>query len=414
MIRRRFTRVCSIFFLIALPVAALRLASSQSRPKSTHKTRNLFLIVLDGVRWQEIFTGADASLLDSEHGGIWGPPERIRKLYWRSTAEERRVALLPFLWNLVAKQGQLYGNRNKGSDAHVTNGLAFSYPGYNEILTGVPDPKIDSNDFGPNPNTTVFEWLNRRPAFRGHVFVYGTWNTYRDIFNQPRSGLPIQTGERLPYTRALSPELSPELTPEQRLANQLFADTTRLEDDDVWDALLQVPLLDCIRQKHPRVLFVGYGEADNWAHSGRYDQLLSSVHEMDRYIEQLWNTVQSIPQYQNSTTFFITADHGRGSGLIEWKDHGKDQKGSENIWLAVIGPDTPSLGERSNNVIAQSQIAATIAALLGEDYRRAAPRLPPPLPSPTSSMQGPRFSASGLLGRGPLQRVRTPCCRGSL
>ena len=38
----------------------------------------------------------------------------------------------------------------------MTNGKKCSYPGYNEIFTGAPDPRIDSNDKKPNPNVTVF------------------------------------------------------------------------------------------------------------------------------------------------------------------------------------------------------------------------------------------------------------------
>ena len=30
--------------------------------------------------------------------------------------------------------------------AYVTNGMFFSYPGYNETLCGFPDPRIHSND----------------------------------------------------------------------------------------------------------------------------------------------------------------------------------------------------------------------------------------------------------------------------
>ena len=49
--------------------------------------------------------------------------------------------------------------------------------------------------------------------------------------------------------------------------------------------------------------------------------------------------------------------------------------GAENIWLAVLGPDTPRLGERAVALpVGQNQIAATLAALLGEDYHRAVPR----------------------------------------
>jgi hypothetical protein len=42
-----------------------------------------------------------------------------------------------------------------------------SYPGYNEVLTGFYDPRIDSNDKKLNPNITVFEWLHRKPGFGG-------------------------------------------------------------------------------------------------------------------------------------------------------------------------------------------------------------------------------------------------------
>ena len=79
--------------------------------------------------------------------------------------------------------------------------------------------------------------------------------------------------------------------------------------------------------------------------------------------------MQAMPEYKDQTTFLITADHGRGSGPVEWKEHGVDEKGSANIWIAAIGPDTPALGERTNVTVTQAQLAATIAALLGKDYR---------------------------------------------
>jgi len=125
---------------------------------------------------------------------------------------------------------------------------------------------------------------------------------------------------------------------------------------------------------------VGYGETDNWAHSGRYDLVLDSAHAFDGFVSQLWQTMQSLPTYRGSTTFIITTDHGRGSGLVDWKEHGVDQKGSENIWIAVMGPDTPALGERIQvPVVTQSQIAATIAALLAKDYAHDAPEAAGPL-----------------------------------
>jgi len=336
------------------------------------KTKNVVLIVADGLRWQEIFTGADATLLNSEHGGIWAGADELRKEYWANTPAERRKRLFPFLWETVATQGTLYGNQTKGSVAHVTNGQAFSYPGYNEMLTGTPDPRIDKNEFGPNPNVTVFEWLNQSPELRGQVSVFATWAVFNDIFNQSRSGVFTQVGWSLPKSISNS---------QPDLIRRMYTTLTRFDEEDIYNALLQVSLLDYLQKQRPRLLFVGYGETDNWAHQGRYDLVLASAHQFDGFVAELWNTMQAIPEYKDTTTFIITTDHGRGSGTDSWKEHGVDQKGSENIWIAILGPDTAARGEHTQaKPVTQAQIAATVAALLGKDFstfnRRAAPPLP--------------------------------------
>src|SRR5580693_6232120 len=349
--------------LLALTVLQPAVRAQTATPPKTH---NVVLIVSDGVRWQEVFTGADPTLMNAKNGGIWDKEQDLRREFWRADADERRKALFPFLWTTVAARGQIFGNQTKGSIARVTNGLAFSYPGYNEMLTGHPDPRINSNAFGPNPNVSVFEWLDTQPELHGRVSVYATWAIFKDIFNVQRSHLPMQVGWDLPYRG--------QLTARQELLNQLYRTTTRMDAEDVYDAFLQIPLLDSFAEQQPRVLFVGYGETDNWGHAGRYDLVLHAAHLFDQFVEQLWNTMQRLPAYRDQTTFIITTDHGRGSGPVEWKEHGVQQKGSENIWIAVIGPDTAPLGERTHTAeVHQAQIAATIAALLGKDYRQQVP-----------------------------------------
>ena len=340
--------------------------------QSALRTRNVVLIVSDGLRWQEVFTGADPALLNEANGGIWAKEADLRRDFWRDDPVERRRALFPFLWNTVAVRGQIFGNQALGSVARVTNGLAFSYPGYNEMLTGHPDARIDSNEFGPNPNISVLEWLNTLPDLHGKVSVFATWAIFKDILNVSRSHLPLQVGWDLPYHG--------ELSERQALLNRLYQTTTRLDDEDVYDAFQQVPLLDSFAKQQPHVLFVGYGETDNWAHAGRYDLVLHSAHLFDHFVAELWERLQALPAYRDRTTFIITTDHGRGSGPTEWKEHGKEQKGSENIWIAVLGPDTPPLGERSHTAeVHQAQIAATVAALLGKDFRHAVPAAAPPI-----------------------------------
>jgi Type I phosphodiesterase / nucleotide pyrophosphatase len=341
-------------------------------PAFAAKTENVVLIVSDGLRWQEVFTGADPGLITDKGGANWLSEADLRKRYWRDDPESRRELLFPFLWGTVAKQGQIFGNQRKGSVAHVTNGKAFSYPGYNEMSTGYPNDAISSNEYGPNPNATVFEWLNKFDEFHGRVAIYGTWSIYDDIFNRNRSGLVMQTGWTLP--------VKPDQSPRDALLRELYATTTQFDEEDAPNSFLQVPLLDYVQSGQPRVLFVGYGETDNWAHQGRYDLVLDSAHRFDYFVKQLWDTMQAMPGYRGKTTFIITTDHGRGSGRIQWKEHGIEEKGSENIWVAVIGPDTAPLGERAHLApLTQAQIAATVAAFVGKDYRAAVPKAAAPI-----------------------------------
>lgn len=88
-----------------------------------------------------------------------------------------------------------------------------------------------------------------------------------------------------------------------------------------------------------------------------------------------------MPQYHDCTTIVLTPDHGRGVTQEDWNGHGKKIPHSEETWLAVYGPDTPKLGERRESVaeVHQAQVAATVAALLGEDFRAAFPAAAAPV-----------------------------------
>jgi hypothetical protein len=366
------SRRLGYYFAGCLLLLAATVCPGAQAQSAALKTRNVVLIVSDGLRWQEIFTGADEQLMNEKNGGIWDKEEALKAEFWRADPSERRKVLFPFLWTTVAAHGQIFGNQTKGSIAKVTNGLAFSYPGYNEMLTGHPDPRINSNEFGPNPNTSVFEWLNSLPELHGRVTAFATWETFKDIFNVKRSHLPLHVGWELPFAG--------QLDARQQLMNTLYQTTTRMDGEDVYNAFMQVPLMDMFATQQPRVLFVGYGETDNWAHAGRYDLVLHSAHQFDRFVEELWNKLQSMPEYRDQTTFIITCDHGRGSGPVEWKEHGVEEKGSENVWIAVMGPDTVPLGERQQVAeVHEAQIAATLAAFLGKNYPQAEPAAAAPI-----------------------------------
>jgi len=160
-----------------------------------------------------------------------------------------------------------------------------------------------------------------------------------------------------------------------------MGDTTPIWEDLTYDSLLIHAALDHIRHKRPRLVFLGFGETDEWAHAGRYDLYLKAAHHVDEFVRRLWETTQSMSQYRDKTTFILTADHGRGTGPKGWRDHGETVDGSNGDWLAIIGPNTAPMGERASiPPVTESQVAATIAAFLGEDFHGAFPRSGAPIP----------------------------------
>lgn len=335
------------------------------------QTKKVILVMTDGLRWQEVFQGVDPALLNKEQGGV-RDVDALRKSYWRETPEQRRAALFPFLWSEMAARGQIFGNREAGSDVHVTNGKNFSYPGYNETLTGFADDRITSNDKNYNPNVTVLEWLHNKPTYRGKVAAFGAWDTFPWIINEPRCGFPVNAGyDPLP--------LSP-MTPAMALLNRLKAESPRDQAAEPIDALTFHTALEYWKTRKPSVVFLSLGETDEWAHAGKYDEYIRAANRVDFYLKTIWEQAQSMPEYRGVTSLVVAVDHGRGRAPVDWKSHGQKLDDTKFIWLAVLGPDTKPLGERKNvSTVTQNQIAATLAALLGEDYLAAVPKAGKPI-----------------------------------
>jgi len=356
--------VLALFF-VSVGVAA----RGDEKPRLS--TRNVVLVTTDGLRWQEVFRGAEPTLLNKENGGV-RDVNALRKEFWHDELETRRETLMPFVWKTLAKKGQLIGNLDKGSRARVTNEKNFSYPGYNEMLTGSPDPRIDSNDPFDNPNVNVLEWLNQKPEFKGKVTAVTSWDLFPHILNVKRSGLPVNAG----WT-TLSGE---SLTESQRGLNRMIEQSHKVWHNCRYDAFTFPVALETLKRDKPRLLYISFGDTDEFSHQGRYDLYLEAANHFDKDLEHLWNILQSMPEYRDSTTLIVTTDHGRGDPPRAWRDHGAKVKGAEAIWIGALGPDTPALGEIKEGAEAtQGQIAATVAALLGQDYRAEVPKAHPAL-----------------------------------
>ena len=243
--------------LATIAISSANISAQDRQEKQTplpidSSKEHVLLVMTDGLRWQEVFRGADPKLLTKANNNNQ-PVDALEKLYLRSTLEESRTALMPFLWSHMVPDGEIYGNRDKGSEAYVTNGLNFSYPGYSETLTGHPDPRITSNDNIPNPNVTVLEWLNREwhtsnSQAQNQTAAFGAWNTISGIVNQQRCGFTVNAG--------YNPLTSIPVTPQLDLLNHFKAETPRIWDDEPFDAPTFYTAVEFLKAEKPRLLFL--------------------------------------------------------------------------------------------------------------------------------------------------------------
>ncbi|MEZ4828629.1 MAG: alkaline phosphatase family protein [Bacteroidia bacterium] len=272
---------------------------------------------------------------------------------------------MPFFWSVISSKGQLYGNRKYDNKVNVSNHMWFSYPGYNEILSGFSDDeRIKSNDKIDNPNQTVLEFINNQPHFKGRVAAFGSWDVFPYIINTHRSGIPVNAG----FPSAPAGE---NLTEKEKLLYELQAQIPEEWGSVRYDAFTHHFAKEYIQKNAPRLVYIAYGETDDFAHDGAYDEYLKAAHRTDGFIADIWNYVQSHPAYKDKTTLIITTDHGRGTIPVEnWKHHGVRIPDADQIWIGVIGPDSPALGEvKKTGQLYQNQVAKTVATLLGLDYK---------------------------------------------
>jgi len=328
--------------------------------QAQQKTKNVIVVTLDGMRWEEVFKGADPVLINDS---TFTPDRKdLRAKFWADTEAERRRKLFPFFWSTIATQGQLYGNRAFDNKVNNANPYWFSYPGYNEIFTGYPDTAMNTNDKVPNPNENVFEFLIKRPEFKDRAAVFSSWDVFSAIFNEPRSKVPVSAGF----------QQVENVSPGMQLLNDMQMHAAKTVGDDVRpDMLTYYIAREYMKAKKPRLLYIAFDETDDYAHAGKYDFYLNTARNEDEWIGELWKYVQSTPEYKDQTTMIILTDHGRGDKVkSNWQHHGQKIEDACQIWMAVIGPDTNPLGEvKTPMQLYQKQVAATVAKLLGYDFK---------------------------------------------
>ena len=383
---RWLSRGCILALLLSFAGASdiLHAADADSAPVASAGTastpaQHVIYITIDGMRYQELFSGGDAKLMQSDTGGVYNP-EALRARFANDDPIKRRERLMPFFWSVIAEQGQVFGSPDDNCEAVVKNGKYFTYPGYQELLCGFPDDAIDSNDKKPNANKSVLEWLNEKPELKGKVAAFTSWDLFPYILHAARSGIYVNSGwQEFDF-------IQDEATRSQ--LNRTMRELPHLWEYARFDYFTIAGAMEYLRAKEPNVLYISLDETDDWCHAGRYDLYLDAANRTDGFIKTLWEFVQNSPTYRGTTSLVVTTDHGRGDGREGWKNHGVDLPGSHRVWSAVMGPKVLALGVRKDLTVTQGQGAATVALLLGYDYAASDPRIAPPLPGILSTTDG--------------------------
>jgi hypothetical protein len=95
-----------------------------------------------------------------------------------------------------------------------------------------------------------------------------------------------------------------------------------------------------MQQESPSLLWITMHDMDI-AHSGAYSLYIEGIRRTDRLCAEIWNAVQSEPEYKDNTTLFILPDFGRDADLDAggngFQHHRTGDAASRTTWMMALG-----------------------------------------------------------------------------
>ena len=126
--------------------------------------------------------------------------------------------------------------------------------------------------------------------------------------------------------------------------------------------------LNILATHHPNLTVINFREPDYSGHMCDWQAYSKGIEDVDNYIYEIINFVESDSIYQGKTTVFVTNDHGRHTdGVADgFCSHGDPCDGCQHINLYAFGPDF-----KKNTIVSTERelidIPVTIAELLHFD-----------------------------------------------
>lgn len=268
-----------------------------------YKTKNVFIIVMDGVRYSESFG-------DSTYQYI----PQLKKL---------------------ASAGTI-------ADNFFNDGITLTLPGHTALTTGDYQPMSNGGNEIP-ANVSIFQ-------------------QYLFQFKKPASdSWIISSKDKLEVLAdCLNSKWGGKYKPKTDCGNH--GNGTGYREDSI----TYQHVIDTIKAYHPHLLLINFKQTDAAAHSGNWQEYTKAIQTIDGYISKLWAFLQADTTYVGTTTIFVTNDHGRhldnvADGFIS---HGDDCLGCRHIMCMIIGPDCKENYVEQDHY-SQIDVFATSCFLLG-------------------------------------------------
>jgi hypothetical protein len=337
-VSRWFAATVAALALVQLSPAPPRVARADARPtEAAHPTEApapprwpggdpVVIVVLDGVRWQEIFRGVDPSMLEAVAAL---PGARGRRPF----APE---ALTPNLHALMTERGAALGAPGRSS-IRASGPRFVSLPAYREIFSGASSLDCLDNNCPLIARRTLVDELRDRG---GQAAVFASWTPIQLAAASRAEGVVMSAGQGADKEEPYPGD--GDFRPDRA--------TARLA-------------LRHLERARPDLLFVGLGEPDEYAHRGDYLGYLDAIASADAFVGDLARALERMGPRGARTHLFITTDHGRAAGF---REHGGAYPESAPVWLVASGPAVRARGAIVTDEPARlADLAPTMRTILG-------------------------------------------------
>jgi hypothetical protein len=322
--------------------AAVERSSPQDpRPKT------VVLMVIDGARWQEIFSGTDRALAKTH-----ALPE---------SALRDGPQLVPALHDIIEKGGTALGAPDHGAPIAASGPAFVSVPGYIEIFSGRPAVDCLNNRCRWNGERNLLDQIAEDPRARpGDVAVFSSWPGMLRTVSADSRRVLVSAGRK--GRQNLDPLLG------DREAAQLYARGARADSypgqgDYRPDRHTAELALYHLRRHRPRFMLLSLGDADKFGHANMYRRYLDALQESDKVVAQVVRVLDELGTEGWPSVLLVTADHGRDRRC---REHGLKYPESARSWLIARGTGLVDHGYVSAPSPRRlADIAPTLRRLLG-------------------------------------------------